>query len=89
MSTRKVIELPRKHRSDIRSHLQYRGGSTARMPKGGNDLHVLRIIRGRKHARTKSEKICTMMHRGERDVMSVASCKHVNRPRPSSRDDIV
>lgn len=39
-----------------------------RMPEGGNNLHVSRIIRGREHARTKPETRTAEMHRGRDDV---------------------
>jgi len=41
-------------------------GDARQMPEGGNNLHVSRIIRGREHARTKPERICTGMHCGGR-----------------------
>lgn len=44
-----------------------RDGGDARMPEGGNNLHVSRIIRGWEHARTKPERICIGMHCGGRD----------------------
>lgn len=43
-----------------------RDGGALQMLEGGNNLHVLRIIHGREHARTKPERICTGMHCGGR-----------------------
>jgi len=64
-----------------------RDGGTRQMLEGGNNLHVSRIIRGREHARTKPERICTGICIAEDAVISSASCKHVNRPRPSSPNE--
>jgi len=52
-----------------------------RMPEGGNNLHVSRIIRGPEHARTKPERTHVGMRRRARGL----TCEHVNRPRPSCR----